>query len=446
MSLENFAKQVVSQLRSAGHEAYFVGGCVRDRLMGIVSKDIDVTTSALPDQVKMLFPRTVAVGEAFNVILVLSEHEENPYRVEVATFRKDVGILDGRHPAKVELATAQEDVQRRDFTINGMLYDPVKDEILDWVGGQKDLQTGIIRSIGVARERLSEDYLRMMRAVRFTSRFRFQMDEELWQAIRAECENIQRISAERIFDELTRMLTEGQAHIAIQMLDDCGLLEQVLPEALKMKGVAQPPEYHPEGDVWVHTLLLLEQLPAGCSPLLAWGCLLHDIGKPPTFSHEPPDRIRFNRHAQVGAEMAENILKRLKAPRSLIDAVYELVDHHLRFADVPKMKESTFKRFIRNPLFPIHLEQHRIDCLASHKNLEIYDKCVQALELLKEEDLRPAPLLRGADLLELGYRAGPLFKEILDAVETEQLEGRIQSTKDALAFVQNRWPLNSEKK
>ena len=371
--LEAFAIEVVKKLRASSFEAYLVGGCVRDRILGRPCHDFDVTTNALPKELREIFSRTVPVGEAFNVMLVLSEHEENPFSVEVATFRKDVGILDGRHPASVEMANAKEDVLQRDFTINGMLYDPLSDEVVDWVGGQKDLQAKLIRSIGKADERIQEDYLRMLRAIRFASRFRFDIDEELWRAICKFAPHIHKISKERIFSELNMMLTEGQARLSFERLDQCGLLKEIMPELLPMKGCAQPPEYHPEGDVWVHTLLLLEQLPPGASLELSWGCLLHDIGKPPTFSHQPPDRIRFNGHAQVGAEMSEKILKIFKAPTQLIEVVSELVDQHLRFADVQKMRPSTLKRFLRNPNFALHLEQHRIDCMPSHQNLEIYN-------------------------------------------------------------------------
>jgi poly(A) polymerase len=441
LRLQDFARSIVETLRAHSFEAYWVGGCVRDRLMGIESKDIDICTSALPDDIRRIFARTVPVGEAFNVMLVVSPDEDQPLTVEVASFRKDVGISDGRHPAAITTATAQEDVERRDFTINGMLYDPLTDRVLDWVGGQKDLEAKMIRSIGPAKLRLREDYLRILRAVRFGSRLGFKIDDELKAAVIQEREGLRQISAERIFEEITRMLTEGRARFAFELLDELRILEIVLPELLPMKGCEQPPEHHPEGDVWIHTLLLLEQLTPAHSAELGWGCLLHDVGKPPTFSHQPPDRIRFNGHAQVGAQMTETILRRLKASRSLIDIVVELVDQHLRFADVKNMKPSTLKRFLRNPNFALHLEQHRIDCKASHGKLEIYEFCKTALASFKEEELRPAPLLRGADLLTLGYPAGRLFKEILTEVETAQLEGRLNTKEEAKDFVLQKWKL-----
>jgi len=440
-SLHEFARSIVAKLTKHGFEAYFVGGCVRDRVMGISSKDIDVCTNALPDQVRKIFDRTVPVGEAFNVILVVSPDEEKPMTVEVATYRKDVGVKDGRHPERIETATAREDVERRDFTMNGMLYDPVEDKIIDWVSGQKDIAKKIVRAIGEPKARLQEDYLRILRAIRFSSRFEFKIDPPLWSAVKEEAPGLRKISAERIFDELTRMLTEGKARVAFERLDEAGVLALVLPELLEMKGVAQPPEYHPEGDVWIHNLLLLEQLTPEHSPELAWGCLLHDIGKPRTFSHEPPDRIRFNRHAQVGAEMAATILKRLKASRQMIEIVVELTDEHLRFADVKKMKESTLRRFLRNPRFPLHLEQHRIDCMASHQNLELYHFCQEKLASLSSEELRPKPFIRGADLMAWGYTPGPLYKKILEELETLQLEGKLSSRPEAEAHVLKHWPL-----
>lgn len=432
-----FATEVVKKLQNAGFEALFAGGCVRDELLGGETKDYDVATSALPAEVQKIFSRTVPVGEAFNVILVLSEGEK-PVSIEVATFRKDVGFADGRRPQKVERATAKEDVERRDFTINGMLYNPIEDKIFDWVNGNEDLQKKIIRSIGEPRLRIDEDHLRMLRAIRFSSRFEFEIEETLWKAIQEKSPLITKISPERIFDELNKMLTGRNVHLAFERLADSGLLEQIMPEALAMKGVEQPPEYHPEGDVWVHTMLLLKQLknaPAG----LAWGCLLHDIGKPPTFSHEPPDRIRFNKHAQVGRDMARDILKRLRAPNKLIELVCELTNDHLKFADVKNMREATLKRFLRNPNFPIHLEMHRIDCSASHENLELYEFCKKELQKLGEEKLRPKPLITGHDLIALGLKPSVQFKEILEEVETQQLEDNLSSQEEAIDFVKKKW-------
>jgi poly(A) polymerase len=432
-----FAREICEKLQKSGFEAVLAGGCVRDHLMGRVAKDFDVATNALPEQIEKIFKRTVRVGEAFNVILVISPHEENPIRVEVATFRKDIGIADGRHPQRVEIATAREDVERRDFTINGMLFDPISEELFDWVGGQEDLSAKVIRSIGDPALRIDEDHLRMMRAIRFTSRFDFEMDLKLRTTIQQKAPLIRKISPERIFDEMTKMLTGKNADRAMNELADLGILKEILPEALEMKGCLQPAEYHPEGDVWVHTLLLLSQC-EGASPELAWGCLLHDIGKPPTFSHEPPDRIRFNNHQNVGADMARAILKRLHASNALTDVVCELTRDHLKFKDVPQMRPSTLKRFLRNPHFDLHLKMHYIDCMASHQNLTLYRLCEQKLKELPPEVLKPAALISGDDLIAEGFKPGPVFKIILEAVETEQLEGRLNSKENALAFVRSK--------
>lgn len=403
-------------------------------LLGRHPKDFDIATNALPDDIRKIFPRTVPVGEAFNVILVLDSAETNPDKVEVATFRSDIGIADGRHPSKVVIATAEEDVKRRDFTINGMLYDPIEDKILDWVGGQKDLKDGVVRAIGDPALRIQEDHLRMLRAFRFAARYSFKLDAELLGAIRKLAPLIQKISAERIFDEITKMITSTNADLAMQMMADSGILQHILPEALAMQGCQQPAEFHPEGDVWIHTLLLLKQCD-GASPELAWGCLLHDIGKPPTFSHEPPDRIRFNNHQNIGAEMAERILKRLKASSHLTDIVCELTRDHLKFKDAPQMRPATLKRFLRNPHFDLHLKMHFIDCMASHQNMTLYEFCVEELKKLPPDVLRPAALLSGHDLISMGFKPGPQFKGILESLETEQLEGRILDKDSALKFV-----------
>jgi len=433
----DFAKDVVQRLHKAGFEALLAGGCVRDHLMGVVPQDYDVATDALPVDVQKIFSRTVAVGEAFNVILVLSDHEENPFKIEVATFRTDIGIKDGRHPQRVEKTNAKGDVLRRDFTINGMLMNPLSGEVFDWVGGQEDLKKKIIRSIGNPEQRIHEDYLRMLRAVRFSSRLEFEMDSALLNAIKSNAASISKISAERVFDELTKMLTGKNADVAFNFLADLNLLESIIPEALAMKGCEQPAEYHPEGDVWIHTMLLLKQC-AGVSPAVGWGSLLHDIGKPPTFSHEPPDRIRFNNHQNVGDEMASVILKRLKASRELTDIVCELTRDHLKFKDCPQMKPSTLKRFLRNPNFDLHLQLHKIDCMASHQNLTLYNFCLDKLKELPPEILKPKALLNGQDLIDLGFKPGPLFKQILEMLETEQLEGRLSDRDSALQLVKSK--------
>ncbi len=442
------AERIVLRLRAAGHEAYFAGGCVRDLLLGLPPKDFDVATSAHPDAVLRLFPRTFAVGAHFGVILVCEDvpEEENLREIvtEVATFRSDVAYHDGRHPTEVRFSSSvQEDVLRRDFTINGMMFDPVlhsqtcnlTSAVLDYVGGQNDLRAGSIRAIGEPHRRFEEDKLRMLRAVRFAARFHYAIEPETERAIRQLASGISQVSRERVRDELTRMLTEGHARRAFELLDRTGLLQQVLPEIGKLHGVQQPPEYHPEGDVWIHTLLLLEKLPAGASPTLAWGALLHDVGKPATFSHKPPDRIRFNGHVEVGVRIAHAILRRLRFSNEDSTQILSLVENHMRFADVEKMKESTLKRFFRLPKFDEHLALHRIDSLSSHGDLSLYEFAKRRREELPEEEVRPPLLVTGRDLIAAGYAPGPRFKEMLAFAEDAQLEGRIRTTQEGLDLI-----------
>jgi poly(A) polymerase len=432
---QSAAVEIVKKLRAAGHQAYFAGGCVRDLLLGREAKDYDVVTSALPETVLALFPKTFAVGAHFGVVLVASEINGEEVVTEVATFRSDGAYSDGRHPDAVRFSqSAEEDVQRRDFTINGMLLDPLSGEVLDFVGGRADLATGLVRAIGDPVRRLEEDKLRMLRAVRFAARFEFAIEAKTLAAIQALAGKIDQVSRERIREELTRMLTEGHARTAFLLLDETGLLKEVLPEISRMKGVAQPPEFHPEGDVWVHTLLLLEKLEAGCSPTLAWGTLLHDVGKPPTY-REAPDRIRFDGHAEVGARMAEAMCKRLRFSNEDCQQVLLLVENHMRFGDVKKMKDSTLKRFFRLPFFEEHLELHRLDCLSSHRKLELYEYAKERYEHMPAEQVRPALLVTGKDLIDAGYAPGPRFKEMLAAAEDAQLEGAIQTREDGLRLV-----------
>jgi putative nucleotidyltransferase with HDIG domain len=438
------AERIVVELRRAGYEAYFAGGCVRDLLLGVAAKDFDVATSAHPEIVLTLFPKTFAVGAHFGVVLVCDDVDGAEIVTEVATFRSDGAYLDGRHPAEVRFATsAREDVLRRDFTINGMMLDPVlqratcnlTSSLLDYVGGQNDLRAGLIRAIGEPHRRFEEDKLRMLRAVRFAARFDYAIELETEAALRELAPGIGQVSRERVRDELTRMLTEGHARRAFELLDQTGLLRQVLPEIARLHGVDQPPEYHPEGDVWVHTLLLLEKLPAGVPATLAWGALLHDVGKPATFSHRPPDRIRFNGHVEVGVKIAHEILRRLRFSNEDCDQILSLVENHMRFGDVEKMKESTLKRFFRLPRFDEHLELHRIDCLSSHGDLSLWEFAKRRREELPEEEVRPVLLVTGSDLIAAGYAPGPRFKEMLAAAEDAQLEGRIRTREEGLALI-----------
>ena len=436
MDARQFAERICAVLHDAGHQAYLVGGCVRDILLGRPAQDFDVATDATPDRVQALFPSNVGVGASFGVILVLDSH--SGAKVEVATFRTDLSYSDGRRPDAVAFGdSAEQDVRRRDFTINGLLFDPRDHRILDFVGGQADLRAGIVRAIGDPEARFREDKLRLLRAVRFAARFGYAIEPATLAAVCRHAAEITAVSAERIRDELTRILTEGGARRGFELLDQTRLLEHLLPEVARMHGVEQPPEFHPEGDVWIHTLLLLEQLPAGVSPSLAWGALLHDVGKPPTFAppRGPNGRIRFDGHVEVGARMAEDVASRLRFSGDLTDQVVALVAQHLRFKDVAAMRPATLKRFVRQPHFDQHLELHRMDCLASHRNLDGYEFLRRFLEQTPAEVVRPARLVTGDDLKLLGLAPGPAYRRILDAVEEAQLDGRLSTRDQAMEFV-----------
>ncbi|HMF90585.1 MAG TPA: CCA tRNA nucleotidyltransferase [Candidatus Angelobacter sp.] len=437
------ATRIVETLRGHGHSAYLAGGCVRDLLLGREPTDYDVATSAAPDEVMRLFPLTYAVGAQFGVVLVPIRRdgprgEADNYSIEVATFRSDGTYSDGRHPDQVQFShEARLDVQRRDFTINGLLLDPLNQEVLDFVGGRNDLKRGIIRAIGDPRLRFAEDKLRLLRAVRFAARFGYAIEEKTFAAIRELAPQIHQVSRERIRDEILKMLTEGRARQAFELLDQTGLLEQVLPEVKKMQGVEQPPQFHPEGDVWVHTLMLLEGLPPNCSRTLALGALLHDVGKPPTF-RRAEDRIRFDQHDEVGTAMAAEICRRFRLSNEETEQVCALVANHMRFANVTRMKDSTLKRFFRLPRFEEHLELHRLDCMGSHRGLDLYNFALEKLHSLPPEQIHPQPLITGDDLIAAGYRPGPQFKELLTAVEDAQLEGSIRTKEEALALVRHK--------
>ncbi len=448
------ALMIARTLHDAGHKAFFAGGCVRDLLLGLAPKDFDVATSATPDEVTALFPRTQSVGAHFGVILVLdsTESPDETIATEVATFRNDGIYIDGRRPDAVRFSTDPlEDVIRRDFTINGMLLDPIafeksgniKSSTLDAVGGQADLFARILRAIGDPATRFAEDKLRMLRAIRFAARLELEIDPATFAAIRAQAAGINKVSPERISAELTRMLTEGHARRAFELLDASGLLAYVLPEATRLKGVAQPPQYHPEGDVWTHTLLLLENLPAGCSTTLAWGALLHDIGKPATYTPPNPtvpgDRIRFNGHVEVGVRMAEVILHRLRFSNDDSAQIVALIKNHMRFGDILNMRQATLKRFLRLPQFEEHLALHKLDCTASHGDLRLYDFAKQRFEEDPAEDVRPKPFVTGRDLILAGYRPGTQFKEMLETAEDAQLDGVVTTREEALALLKERF-------
>ena len=457
-----FSTIIVQTLRQRGFQAYLVGGCVRDLLLGREPKDYDVATNATPQQVMTIFPDTYAVGAQFGVVLVpvppLPERDvasdvsteksdrvdagasTHARAVEVATFRNDISYSDGRHPDEVRFSQdPREDVTRRDFTINGMLLDAVSGEVLDFVGGRRDLEDKIVRAIGDPDRRFAEDKLRMLRAVRFAARFEYAIEPATFAAIQKLAGESAGVSRERVRDELTRMLTEGHARRAFLLLDESGLLRQVLPEISAMKGVQQPPQFHPEGDVFVHTLLLLENLPQLSPPALAWGALLHDVGKPPTF-RVAPDRIRFDGHVDVGVKVAEEICRRLRFSGDDTEQVLALIDNHMRFGHVTRMSESTLKRFLRMPHFDQHLALHRADSLASHGNLSTYEFVKEKQAAIPVEKMRPAPLVNGDDLIAAGHVPGPKFHEILEAVEDAQLEGRLGSKESALEFVRREFP------
>jgi poly(A) polymerase len=437
------AAAIVHRLRAAGSAAYFAGGCVRDLLLGREPADFDVATSATPDIVLGMFPRTFAVGAHFGVVLVADACDAGEIITEVATFRSDGAYSDGRRPESVRYTQApEEDVQRRDFTINGMLLDPdllaaghsAEASVLDFVGGMDDLRSRTIRAIGDPMLRFAEDKLRLLRGVRFAARLGYAIDGATLAAMRATATQVHHVSRERVRDELTRMLTEGAARRAFELLDETGLLRAVLPEVAQLQGVEQPPQFHPEGDVWRHTLLLLENLPAGSSPTLAWGALLHDIGKPATF-RRAPDRIRFDGHVEVGVRMAEGIATRLRMSNEDKAQVLALVANHMRFGEVEKMRPATLKRFFRLDRFEEHLALHRLDCLASLGGLQLYEFAKRHFETTPVEMVRPRPLITGRDLIAAGHKPGPEFRRLLLLVEDAQLDGRIHTREEAMALV-----------
>jgi poly(A) polymerase len=434
------ALQIIQSLHQAGYQAFLVGGCVRDLLLNREPADYDVATDATPDQVLRIFPQTYAVGAQFGVVLIPNGEGET---VEVATFRSDIGYSDGRHPDEVRFTkTPQEDVQRRDFTMNGLLLDPLTNEVLDYVGGREDLEAGIVRTIGDPEKRFGEDKLRMLRAVRFAARFGYTVESSTLAAIQKLAGQIHQVSRERVRDELTKMLTEGHARLAFLLLDKTGLLREVLPEVAVMKGVEQPQQFHPEGDVFIHTLLLLGGLPQLCPPTLAWGALLHDVGKPSTF-RVAPDRIRFDGHVDVGVKMAEEICQRLRFSNEDTEQILALVENHMRFIHVEQMNDSTLKKFLRMPRFEEHLELHRLDCQSSNGRMESYNFVQEKLASIPPEVMRPVPLVSGDDLIAAGYAPGPRFKEILAAVEDGQLENRLNNNQEAMEFVRREFPLSS---
>ncbi len=437
--MEQTARDLAATLRRQGHLAYFAGGCVRDMARGVPPKDFDLATDATPEQVEKIFPRTYAVGAHFGVIVVL-EHGMN---FEVATFRSDAAYLDGRRPSAVHFSTPEEDAQRRDFTINGMFFDPATDEVIDFVGGKADLEKRVIRAIGDPAKRFAEDRLRLLRAVRFATTLEFEIDPDTWEALREAAPSISEISAERVREELIRIFLSPQRVRGWDLLDRSGLMQAVLPELSALKGCEQPPQFHPEGDVFRHTRLMLELLPPETSLPLVFSVLFHDIGKPATYAVDETGRIRFSGHDRVGAEMTEQIMERLRFSRAEIDATVEMVRQHMVFKDVPNMRVAKLKRFMARPTFPDELELHRVDCAGSHQMLDNYEFLLQKREEFAHEPIIPPPLLGGHDLIALGFKPGPKFSEILEAIETRQLEGALTTREEALAWVTREYPAGS---
>lgn len=440
MSLESTARSIVQRLRDAGFTAFYAGGCVRDALLGKEPKDYDVATDAQPAQVQRLFPHTYAVGAHFGVIVV----HERGHDFEVATFRSDGAYVDGRRPTDVTFSSPQTDAERRDFTINGLFFDPVKNEVIDYVGGQADLAARKLRAIGDAASRFREDKLRLLRAVRFAASLGFETDADTWAAVCQHARDIHDVSAERIREELVRIFTAPTRVRGFDLLVASGLMQEVLPEIMNLRGCEQPPQFHPEGDVFVHTRAMLGLLPETVSVPLVFGVLFHDIGKPGTSTVDETGRIRFNGHDKLGAEMAEGIMTRLRFSRDETESVVAIVANHMHFMHVQDMRVSKLKRFMARPHFQDEMELHRVDCSSSNGDLSNYDFLRAKQEEFAAAPLIPPPLLTGNDLKALGLQPGPHFKEILDAVANRQLEGTLTSREDALEWVKSISPANAE--
>jgi poly(A) polymerase len=435
--MEKAARKIVERLRGDGHIAYFAGGCVRDIVRRVTPKDYDVATSATPEVVQKLFPRTYAVGAHFGVIIVL----ENDFQFEVATFRSDDTYIDGRHPSAVHFSSPEEDARRRDFTINGMFYDPVAEKVIDYVGGRADIDAKLVRAIGDPAQRFSEDRLRMLRAVRFATVLNYEIDKQTWEALIANASSINQISAERIREELVRIFVSPNRVRGWDLLDSSGLMRAILPELDAMKGVLQPEQFHPEGDVFVHTRLMLQLLPQQVSVPLVFAVLFHDVAKPVTATVDKTGRIRFNEHDRIGAEMTDAMMRRLRFSGAEIEATVEMVRQHMVFKDAPNMRVAKLKRFMARPTFDEELELHRVDCESSHRMLDNYEFLLRKREEFANEPIIPPPLVRGDDLIALGLKPGPKFGEILEAVETRQLEGTLRTREEALDWIKREYSL-----
>ena len=438
--MEKTACELVAQLRARGHVAYFAGGCVRDIVRGQTPKDFDVATDAKPEAVQQIFSRTYAVGAHFGVIVVV----EKGFQFEVATFRSDDVYVDGRRPSAVRFSSPEEDAKRRDFTINGMFYDPVTEEVIDFVGGRADLEARLVRAIGDPAQRFKEDRLRMLRAVRFATVLDYKIDNQTWDALVANAHAITEISKERVREELVRIFISPNRVRGWDLLDESGLMRAIIPEMEAMKGCAQPEQFHPEGDVFQHTRLMLQLLPEKVSVPLVFSVLLHDVAKPRTAIVDPTGRIRFNAHDRIGAEMTEAIMERLRFSRAEIDASVEMVRQHMVFKDVPRMRVAKLKRFMARPTFEEELELHRVDCASSHRMMDNYEFLQRKREEFADEQIIPPPLVRGEDLIALGLNPGPKFGEMLEAVETRQLEGALKTREEALEWLKREYSLGSK--
>ena len=438
--MEKAARKIAERLRDRGHIAYFAGGCVRDMVRGLTPKDYDIATDARPENVQALFPRTYAVGAHFGVIIVL----EDGFQFEVATFRSDEAYIDGRHPSAVQFSSPEEDARRRDFTINGMFLDPASNKVIDLVGGQADIGAKLVRAIGEPGQRLAEDRLRMLRAVRFATALDYQIDERTWDALVASASSINQISGERIRDEVVRIFLSSNRVRGWDLLDASGLMSAILPELQAMKGVLQPEQFHPEGDVFVHTRLMLSLLRETVSVPLVFAVLFHDVAKPVTARVDETGRIRFNEHDRIGAEMTEAIMRRLRFSGAEIQATVEMVRQHMVFKDTPKMRIAKLKRFMARPTFDEELELHRVDCQSSHRMLDNYEFLLRKRDEFANEPIIPPPLVRGDDLIAFGLKPGPKFGEILEAVETRQLEGKLRTRDEALNWVKSHYSLGNE--
>ncbi len=430
------ATRLVLVLRAAGYTAFFAGGCVRDFLLGKKPKDYDIATDATPAQVVRLFPHAQQVGAHFGVVVVRSQGEH----FEIATFRTDGSYSDGRRPESVAFSTPDEDAHRRDFTMNGIFYDPIGERVIDFVGGENDLRAGLVRAIGVAEDRFQEDYLRLMRAVRFAASLSFQIEPLTWKSVQANAPGLHKISIERVREEFVRMILHPSRLRGFDLLVDSGLMAQFLPEILDLKGCEQPPQFHPEGDVFVHTRLMLSLAAPDASLPLVLSILLHDIGKPATFTVDETGRIRFSGHDAVGATMAESILRRMKFSNEIIAQVVEMVACHMRYMHVQDMRTAKLKRFMAREVFPEELELHRIDCAGSNGRTDNYDFIQAKLVEFSSAPIIPERLIDGRDLMALGYPSGPQLGEMLTQVQTEQLEGKLTSKAEALAWVQQTFP------